>query len=206
VALTFDIIVLNANLKCNTWKDYPCQTSVDVFYYIAGTKYTGIIDKVLPPNGPGNSTQVSMSFDVGNNLPAGTAYKIEFCFKPKSGVGNCIQQNTKYVFDNFRNCETSNRDISVTINERSATISHETMPEGTFTVSPNPTKGATKITANAGAGIKNISLVDNNGRVIRSVSGSTFIMFDVKGLSNGKYFVQFESENGDQVRKVLTIN
>ena len=58
VSITFDIIVLNANLKCNTWKTYPCETSIDVFYYVAGTKYTGTIDQVLPPNGPGNPTSV----------------------------------------------------------------------------------------------------------------------------------------------------
>jgi len=204
VNLTFDIIVLNANLKCNTWKDYACQTSVDVFYYIGQTKYTGVVDQLLPPNGPGNPTSVFVSFYAGNNLPAGTVYKIEMCFKPKSGVGNCIQQNTKYVFDNFRNCETSSRPI----NERSANTSTNQDNNNTIVCSVYPvtTNGATKITANGDADTKSISLVDMNGNIMRSVSGTTFIVFDVKGMNAGKYMVQFEKKNGEQVRKPVTIN
>src|SRR6188508_1913986 len=67
IDLTFDMFVLNANLKCNSWKDYPCQTSVDVFYYVGETKYRGIIDMLLPSNGPSNITTVSLSFNTGNN-------------------------------------------------------------------------------------------------------------------------------------------
>ena len=207
VDLTFDIIVLNANLRCNSWKDYACETSIDVFYYVGGTKFIAIVDKVLPPNGPGNSTSVSLSFNPGNNLPAGTSYKIEFCFKPKSGVGNCIQQNTKYVFDNFRNCETASR--NVTTNERSAgntVTSQTTIQMPSSSVYPNPTKGSSKITVNAEPDVKTISLLDNNGKLLRTVSGTTFIVFDIKEFGNGKYYVQFEKENGDQIRKKLTIN
>lgn len=208
IELTFDIIVLNANLRCNSWKDYPCQTSVDVFYYVNGTKYTGTIDQVLPPSGPNNSTNVSLNFNPGNNLPEGTPYSIEFCFKPKSGVGNCIQQNTKYVFDNFRNCETANRATNAPINERNSNSAsmQETMPVTAMTVSPNPTKGATKITVNADNDTRIISLVDANGKVLKSVSGTAFMVFDVKGLRDGKYYIQFEKSNGDQLRKKITIN
>jgi hypothetical protein len=205
--LSFDMVVLNANLKCNSWKDYPCPTSVDVFYYVAGIRYTAIIDQLLPPNGPGNPTTVSLRFNPGNNLPSGTTYKIEMCFKPKSGTGNCIQQNTKYVFDNFRICETAERDevvrIERSINSASTTANTAASP---LTVSPNPTKGSTKITANADADTKTISLMDSKGNVLRSVSGTTFIVFDIKGLNAGKYYVQFENKNGDQVRKLVTIN
>lgn len=202
VTLTFDMIVLNANLKCNTWKDYPCQTSIDVFYYIGGTKYKGIIDQLLPPSGPSNSSNVLVSFDAGNNLPAGTVYKIEMCFKPKSGVGNCIQQNTKYVFDNFKNCETASREV----NERSAAngTSQETMTG--ITVNPNPTNGASKVTVNAGPNIKTISLVNDTGKTLRLASGITFIRFDVKDLPAGKYEIRIERNDGKTISKTLSIN
>lgn len=105
ISLSFDIFVMDANLKCNTWKDYPCPTSIDVFYHVGATTYTGIIDLVLPPNGSGNASTISVTFNVGTNLPAGTNYKIELAFKPKSGTGSCVQTSTKYIIDNFKSCE-----------------------------------------------------------------------------------------------------
>ena len=59
---------------------------------------------------------------------------------------------------------------------------------------------------NADAGVQLISLLDNTGKLIRSVSGTSFIVFNVKGLANGNYFVQFDQENGDQYRKKVIIN
>ncbi len=206
IELTFDIIVLDANLRCNSWKDYACATSVDVFYYVAGTKYTGIIDQVLPANGPLNSTMVSLSFNPGNNLPVGTLYTIEFCFKPKSGVGNCIQQNTKYVFDNFRNCETANREIMQNERQANTSSTQESNTASAFAVYPNPTNTADKLTVNATAGTKIIRLLDNDGKLLRSAMETSFIVFDIKGLNKGTYYVQCEKENGDQVRKKVTIN
>ncbi len=199
IDLSFDIIVLNANLKCNTWKNYACETSIDVFYYIGTTKYTGITDFVLPPNGPTNPTKVSLSFNAGNNLPEGTVYKIEMCFKPKSGTGNCIQQNTKYVFDNFRNCETPSREIS----ERQSTTETKEMD---FSIFPNPTKGATKITVNTEPGTTRISLMDKVGNTLRTTTGTSFIMFDIKDFPTGKYFIEFEKANGMIIKKPFTIN
>ena len=105
VQIAFDIFCVNANLSCNTWKDFECPTSIDVFYYVGATKYIGITDLILPANGPLNSPTVSFSFSVGNNLPVGTNYRLELAFKPKSGIGNCGQPGTKYVLDNFKKCE-----------------------------------------------------------------------------------------------------
>lgn len=105
IQLGFDIFVLRSNLQCNTWKDFDCPTSIDVFYHVGSTTFTAISDMVLPNNGPLNSPAVDVSFNVGNNLPAGTIYTIEIAFKPKSGIGNCIQNGTKYLIDNFRRCE-----------------------------------------------------------------------------------------------------
>lgn len=103
--VAFDIFCVNANLNCTSWKDFECPTSIDVFYYVGSSKYTGITDLLLPSNGPLNSPTVSFSFSVGNNLPAGTVYRLELAFKPKSGIGNCGQPGTKYILDNFKKCE-----------------------------------------------------------------------------------------------------
>ncbi len=103
--IAFDIFCVNANLSCNTWKDFECPTSIDVFYYVGATKYTGITDLILPANGPLHSPTISFSFSVGNTLPVGTIYRLELAFKPKSGIGNCGQPGTKYILDNFKKCE-----------------------------------------------------------------------------------------------------
>lgn len=203
IKISFDIIVLDANLKCNSWKDYACQTSVDIFYYVNGTKFIGIIDQVLPPNGPTNPTNVSFNFNPGNNIPTGTQYKVEMCFKPKSGIGNCIQQNTKYVFDNFSNCEIASRNIE--FNERSANQGFESTPS-LITIKTDASSNATKLTVNGTEGTKTISLIDTNGTVIRSVAGTTFIMFDVKDMNRGKYSVQITMENGQVINKPITLN
>lgn len=111
------IYVFNANLNCNTFKDFDCQTSIDVYYWVGNTKYIGISDHLLPPNGPGGTTNISVNFNVGSNLPIGTNYRIQIDFKPKSGLGNCVQGNTKYVLDDFRKCEFQVLSISgITLN------------------------------------------------------------------------------------------
>lgn len=105
IQLSFDIYRVNSNLTCNSWSDFGCPTSIDIFYYVGAVKYTGLTDLVLPANGPNNSPNVSFSFSALNNLPAGTVYSIELAFKPKSGIGNCGQPGTKYILDNFKKCE-----------------------------------------------------------------------------------------------------
>jgi hypothetical protein len=106
IQFSFDFFVFNSNLKCDSWKNFDCPTSIDVFYYVGGTKYDAIIDLILPPNGSLNPCTINVNFAVDSAiLPSGTNYKIELAFKPKSGVGNCIQENTKYVIDNFKVCE-----------------------------------------------------------------------------------------------------
>ncbi len=107
ISVTFDIFRFNANLNCNSWSDFSCPTSVDIIIHKGITFFTAVSDLVLPHNGPTNSPTVTVAFDVQNQLPAGTAYKIEIDFKPKSGVGNCVQPNTKYVIDNFNLCQST---------------------------------------------------------------------------------------------------
>ena len=70
IEVSFDIFVLDANLKCQTWKDYPCLTSVDIYYHVGTNTYIGIKDLVMPNNGPVNSSKVNIIFN--SNIPSGT--------------------------------------------------------------------------------------------------------------------------------------
>lgn len=103
--VSFDFFVFDANMNCNTWKDFACPTSIDLFYYANGVKYPAIKDVILPQNGPGHPSKVNIVFGVDANLTAGTVYSVEINFKQKSGIGNCTQSGTKYVIDNFEICE-----------------------------------------------------------------------------------------------------
>ena len=82
----------------------------------------------------------------------------------------------------------------------------ENMPMPPLSISPNPTKGSEKITANGDVDTKSISLVDNTGKVLKSVAGTRFMIFDIKNLNSGKYYIQFEKMNGDQIRKLVMVN
>ncbi len=105
VQLSFDIYNLDANLNCSSWQDYTCPTSIDVFYHVGAMTYTGIKDLVLPHNGPANYSRTTIVFNVGNNLPVGTLFSVELAFKPKSGIGNCVQSGVKNVIDNLGICQ-----------------------------------------------------------------------------------------------------
>lgn len=109
----FDIYCVNSNLNCNSWKNFDCPTSIDVFYHVGGVRYIAIQDLVLPPNGPGNSPKVNFMFNTQNRLPAGTQYQLEIAFKMKSGIGNCGQPGTKYILDNFGKCEINCLDCAI---------------------------------------------------------------------------------------------
>ncbi|MEO6252058.1 MAG: T9SS type A sorting domain-containing protein [Ferruginibacter sp.] len=193
VAMTFDMFVFDANMKCDSWKDFDCETSVDVFYFVGGTKYTGIIDQVLPPNGPSGTTVVNLNITVGGNLPSGTQYQIQIEFKFKSGTGNCVQQNTKYVIDNFTKCEIVTNTLAGG-------------PTGSdFTVSTNPANDLNELIITTSAVYDGMELLDNSGKVIRSYSNDSVIR--TTGLQKGTYQVRL-TKGGSiiSVSKTIVIN
>ena len=201
VKMTFDMFVMAANLKCDMWKNFACETSMDVVYYVGNTAYQGAVDYTLPPNGPENSPNVVVNFYVGSNLPAGTQYQVELFFKFKSGVGNCVQQNTKYIFDNFVVCEIPE------VAERSATVAARPTvlnPGGDLLLYPNPTMGATKLSLANQSYLRQSVITDITGRVVRRQgSGSTI---DINGLGKGSYFIQVLNLNGEMKSSKLIIN
>lgn len=207
VKMTFDMFVMDANLKCNTWKDFACTSSIDVVYYVGSTAYQGAVDYTLPPNGPANSSNVVVNFYVGPNLPAGTPYQIEIFFKFKSGTGNCVQQNTKYIFDNFTICDL--QDVAEKgINH--ATAQHlipngvNTAGSSAFQVYPNPSMGATQLNVPNGMSLKQIYISDEYGRIVRRQGPGT--MLNIRGLNTGSYFIQAIQTNGERVNNKLIVN
>ncbi len=196
VQLTFDILCFDANLKCNTWKDFDCTTSVDVFYFVGATKHVGITDFILPANGPSGTTTVNLVMPVGGNLPVGTPYQIQLEFKFKSGTGNCVQQNTKYVFDNFRKCENAGNTFT------SGPVKTGVM-ESDFTITPNR---SSEFKINTAANYDHIQLLDNSGKVVRTFNNKSGI-FSTNGLVKGTYLVRLSKNDWIiSLTKKLVIN
>jgi hypothetical protein len=108
LTVSFDIFRFNANLNCNTWSNYSCPTSMDLHFVTGNATIPAIMDLLLPANGPGNSPRVTTTFPIPPSIPSGTSYRIRVSFKPKSGVGNCNQSNSRYVLDNFFVCPPQN--------------------------------------------------------------------------------------------------
>jgi len=205
VKMTFDMFVMDANLKCNTWKDFACTTSMDVVYYVGSTAYQAAVDYTLPPNGPSNTSKVVVTFYVGPNLPAGTLYQVEMFFKFKSGVGNCVQQNTKYIFDNFSVCdlqEVAEKGTNHTIT-RSVPRSLVST-DASLLVYPNPTMGATQLNIQNGISLKQICISDMYGRIVKRQTSGTVI--DVSGLGKGSYIVQMIKSSGERISNKLVVN
>jgi len=200
VQLTFDILVFNANLKCNTWKDFDCETSVDVFYFIGNTKYTGITDLVLPPNGPAGNPTVNVNMPVGSNLPAGTQYQVQIEFKFKSGTGDCVQQNTKYVFDNFKKCEAGVIALAPVLVKTGT-------KESDFTISPNPGSNTVELKINAQINYDRIELLDKSGKILRTVKSNTAASINTAGLQKGTYLIRLiKSDSIVSLTKQVVIN
>lgn len=205
VKMTFDMFVMDANLKCNTWKDFLCTTSMDVVYYVGSTTYQAAVDFILPANGPSNSSRVAVTFYVGPNLPLGTLYQIEMFFKFKSGVGNCVQQNTKYIFDNFSICDLQEVAERGTNHAITQNVSRNTIStDGSLFVYPNPTMGATQLNIANGMSLKQIHISDMYGRRVRpQISGTTI---NLSGLRQGTYIVEMIRSGGERISNKLVVN
>jgi hypothetical protein len=204
VRVLFDIFVFDANLRCASWKNYPCSTSVDVYYYVNGVRYLGAGDYLLPPNGPGNSPTVEVIFPVGNNLPAGTVYSVEIDFKFKSGTGNCVQQNTKYVLDNFSVCELQCATCPVNSGYQRA-ISRASVntgiqePASELRVWPVPSSGIINIEVLNFIAEK-IDIIDLSGRQVRSAIYTKSI--DLSSLPDGHYLLRAHGDKGTLSKRI----
>jgi hypothetical protein len=207
IKVSFDIFVFDANTRCGSWKNYFCPTSIDVFYYIGNTRYIGILDFALPPNGPQYSPNVFMYIPVGNTLPIGTAYSIEIVFKPNNGIGNCIQQNTKYVLDNFSFCElqcpvcpvgTSAKLSSYSINNYY--LSEPLNPTvNKFKIWPVPTSNIINLSSKTERPIKT-EIIDLMGKVVMNTKNERLI--NLSTLQIGTYYLRIFTSNNVETQKI----
>jgi uncharacterized repeat protein (TIGR01451 family) len=183
IKMSFDLFPFDANMRCKSWKNYNCPVSIDVNYYVAGVRYEGVKDYLLPPNGPEHSPNITLIFPVGDRLPEGTQYAIEIIFKFKNGVGQCVQQNTKYIIDNFSVCEQQCGSCplpSSNVNGRFR------MTSSSLKVWPNPASDIIHVVADDIPA--SIELLDMSGRSIQSLRYGKTI--DVHHLLPGIYFMK----------------
>jgi uncharacterized repeat protein (TIGR01451 family) len=191
IKLSFDLFPFDANMRCNSWKDYNCIVSIDVYYYVGTNKFIGAVDYILPPNGPANSPTVTLVFDVNNTLPAEEKYSIEIIFKRKNGVGKCVQQNTKYIIDNVSICELQCAACpvpSVFVNNNIRSI-RESID---IFIWPNPASDRVNITVSNMVPTR-IDLFDTRSKQVLSVTNQASI--DVSRLISGIYIAKIYKAN-----------
>lgn len=106
INIRFKVFVMNANLRCNTAKPFPCNTFVRIMLvkssYAGGTSGLPLAAEIY----------AEQSYEVRNanadntiifenpSIPAGAGYQIYFDFKTAESSG-CSSSGTKFVFDDF---------------------------------------------------------------------------------------------------------
>ena len=75
---------------------------------------------------------------------------------------------------------------------------------GMLQLFPNPTSGL--VTVNSAVLIKNLSVLDNSGRLllVKEVDAFNYNL-DLKQLKEGLYFIRIETSEGEVVRKISVI-
>jgi hypothetical protein len=88
-------------------------------------------------------------------------------------------------------------DVSVT-----AVLSNEDFESNSISIYPNPTSSILNISNTNNFEIKNISVVDINGRVVKNQSGA-LTEINVSDLNTGVYFVTIETNEGKATKKFM---
>lgn len=162
------------NLTSNTWVRM-------------GISYNTVTREVIW-KGPG--------FYAGINgaIPAtGTVDPSEVDFLQTAGTGNTVSGVTKY--DNF----------VVYANDVENLLGVENFQKdiaANFSLYPNPTSSILNISNNENYEIKNISITDINGRVVKNQQGA-LIQINVSDLNSGVYFVTIEAAEGKTTKKFI---
>jgi hypothetical protein len=122
--------------------------------------------------------------------------------------------NAGYQFVNWSNGETANPYSFVVMSSMTLTANFAQV-EGidgvdgnvSCTIYPNPTSDATTISVSGVSGVVRITVVDINGRTVRSetleCSGDCQKTMEVDGLAQGAYFVRITGETVNMVRKLV---
>lgn len=106
IKIGFKVFVFDANLSCNSYKDFPCPTFVRVM--LAKNSFTGNTnDLPVPEEIYAEQTYRIMNANgdntiVFNHPPMAdkTNYRLYLDFKTNEGSG-CTGEGTKFVFDDF---------------------------------------------------------------------------------------------------------
>ena len=80
--------------------------------------------------------------------------------------------------------------------------SSESFNSNLFSLYPNPTSSILNITNSDNLDIKNISVVDVNGRTVKNQAGS-LTQINVSDLNAGVYFVTIEAAEGKTTKKFI---
>ena len=148
-----------------------------------------------------------VTFYVGPNLPLETTYQIEMFFKFKIGIGNCVQQNTKYIFDNFTICDLQEVAEKGTNHTATQSVSQNAANTGINTsllVYPNPTMGTTQLNIPNGILLNQIYISDIYGSIVGRQNPGTTI--SVSGLGKGFYIVTMIKPREERISNKLVVN
>ncbi len=110
------------------------------------------------------------------------------------GVTAANTVSANIIFDNFV-AKASNADTLLSIEET-------TIADNSFAIYPNPTSNVLNISNTNNYEIKNISVVDINGRVVKNESGA-MTQINVSDLNSGVYFVTIEAAEGKTTKKFI---
>jgi len=145
-----------------------------------------------------NSTAiVGGSLFVNGSSPSTNPAEVDFVVTSGSVVGPPAINNTAAATMRFDNLVTraSNTDTLLSSNQFA-------IGDNSFVVYPNPTRDLLSVSNPNNFDIKNISVIDINGRVVKNQSGS-LTQINVSDLNVGVYFVTIEAAEGKTTKKFI---
>lgn len=154
-------------------------------WYRIGMSYDYTTGQVLW-NAPGMTGAAGVIGAASTNVPT------EIDFVASAGTSNASSSTMKW--DNMTVKATSTNTL---LPAQSFQAEMEV-----FTAFPNPTTGIINIDTPNNAEVKNMQLVDVNGRVIKTINGFVS-QLDITSLSNGVYMLTIETATAKETKKII---
>ena len=145
-----------------------------------------------------NSTAITGGpLGVNGSSPSTNPAEVDFVVTSGSVVGPPAINNTSAATMRFDNLVTraSNTDTLLSSNQF-------TIGDNSFVVYPNPTRDLLSISNPNNFDIKNTTVTDINGRVVKNQAGS-LTQINVSDLNAGVYFVTIEAAEGKTTKKFI---
>jgi hypothetical protein len=134
---------------------------------------------------------------VDGSSPTTNPAEVDFVVTSGSVVGPPAINNTAAATMRFDNLVTRASNTDTLLGLDSNAISDKS-----FSIYPNPTTSVLNILNNNNVEIKNISVTDINGRVVKNETGS-LTQINVSDLNAGVYFVTIEAAEGKTTKKFI---